>query len=195
MKDVVNMLGVVNVFRQEIHIVDGAPWKRGKKINYKVNRVTLTIDKNNFSFDFQKSFSQWQILLVTQTQILYFEYKINNIVLYFRCTLVRECQATRTPSSKSPTSLSSTSSSHSSRWLSLDTQQCIDFQSIKPQSLPITSTEKVCYKINIKFKLLFFHMIKNHFHTQQTRTPTKSLLRWEHFTVWIHFNPVLIHSF
>lgn len=90
--------------------------------------------------------------------------------MYFRCTLVRECQATRTPSSKSSTSLSSTSSSHSSRWLSLDTQQCIDFQSIKPQSLPITSTEKVCYKINIKFKLLFFHMIKNHFHTQLTRT-------------------------
>ncbi|CAG2116142.1 unnamed protein product [Medioppia subpectinata] len=44
------------------------------------------------------------------------------------CTLKGECRDHKTSSS--------------SRWLSLDTQQCIDFQSIKPESLPITSTDK-----------------------------------------------------
>ncbi|XP_074600461.1 plexin-B-like isoform X2 [Brevipalpus obovatus] len=58
-----------------------------------------------------------------------------------RCTLKSTCTKTSNASSNS-------NSNNNGLWLSMDAQQCIDFQSIKPESLPITSAATVELVIN-----------------------------------------------
>lgn len=70
------------------------------------------------------------IFLLFQSVLSYFLQKL-------RCTAKSACY-----NSTGLNAFDKTSSN--SLWLSLDAQQCIDFQSIKPKSLPITSSGKVC---------------------------------------------------